>query len=296
MKKSETEIAKKRRGRPRKIRTPEELQKLEEKQKNKMSLAEKQEQKLIKQQQKQKTKGNIEPANKDRFYCKNKDLHLELLKWRNSAPANKSFRVKKLIKSKLVDTEITDTPEQHEKYQDGIKYFVEYPKTTEWMLKRKRSNPINIYKETNTTIIENVTMEIEHNGWAFDYSRPEDRVITDNLGKMMIHLAEKLLNHSSFRNYKPELKEDMRAQFYIKIIKGLKTYNFKFNNPFSFFTTAAYNAYLIVLNQYYKHENFKHTLMTKLLTNLQTYNGISTTSGLAKSIKTYIDNYYDTNQ
>lgn len=56
-----------------------------------------------------------------------------------------------------------------------------------------------------------------------------------------------MLNRSEFRNYPKELKEDMLGTYCMKLIKGLKNYNFKFSNPFAFFTTAAWNAYLMVI-------------------------------------------------
>ena len=65
---------------------------------------------------------------------------------------------------------------------------------------------------------------------------------------MLLKIGKKLLNHSNFRNYSPELKEDMVMYGTDKIIRGLKNYNFKFNNPFAFFTTTAWNSFLIVLN------------------------------------------------
>jgi len=97
-------------------------------------------------------KGEIEPKNKDRFYCTNKELQAELIKWRDSA------------------------------------------------------------------------------------EKPEDRQPSEELGKMIIAIGRKLLNHSSFKNYPPELKNDMEALYWEKLLKGLKNYNFAFNNPFAFFT------------------------------------------------------------
>lgn len=194
---------KKKRGRPRKIKTAEELAKQS---KPKLSLAQKQEIKLKVQKQREKSKEGKEPANKERFYCKNKDLIIELEKWRDSA------------------------------------------------------------------------------------EKPEDRIISEELGLMIIAVGEKMLNRSEFRNYSKELKEDMLGMFELKLIKGLKNYNFKFNNPFAFFTTAAWNAFLTVISKHYKQQNIKKDLMTKLAQELQTYVGINPTSSLSKCIKSYLGN------
>ena len=115
----------KRRGRPRKERTAAELAALK---KPKLTLAERQAIKLKAQKAKQAAKaarGELEPKNKDRFYCTNKELQAELIKWRDSA------------------------------------------------------------------------------------EKVEDRIPSEELGKMIIAIGNKLLNHSSFKNYPKELKEDM---------------------------------------------------------------------------------------
>ena len=205
------EEPKKKRGRPRKIRTPEELEAMK---KPKLSLAEKQEIKLKAQKAKQaakKAKGETEPKNKERFYCTNKELQAELVKWRDSA------------------------------------------------------------------------------------EKIEDRIISEELGKMIMAIGNKLLNHSSFKNYPKELKEDMCSLYYVKIIKGLKNYNFKFNNPFAFFTQAAWNSFLIVIGKHYKHLNIKHDLMKKLSMELETYTGISSASALNKCIRSYLGEDIDLN-
>lgn len=194
---------KKKRGRPRKIKTPEELAKQA---KPKLSLAQKQEIKLKVQKQREKSKAGKEPVNKERFYCKNKDLILELEKWRDSA------------------------------------------------------------------------------------EKPEERIISEELGKMIIAVGEKMLNRAEFRNYPKELKEDMLGMFELKLIKGLKNYNFKFNNPFAFFTTAAWNAFLTVIGKHYKQQNIKKDLMTKLAQELETYTGINPSSSLSRCIKSYLGN------
>lgn len=199
-------IIKPKRGRPKKIKTESEIEADKLKQEKKLSLAEKQELKLKAQKEKQAAKGTDEPKNKERFYCTNKELQAELIKWRDSA------------------------------------------------------------------------------------EKVEDRIISEELGRMIMAIGNKLLNHSSFRNYPKEMKEDMLGQYFLKLIKGLKNYNFKFNNPFAFFTTAAFNSFLIIINKHYKQQNIKTDLMAKLVTELETFQGISSESGLAKCIKSYIDN------
>ena len=204
MTKTETEKAEKRRGRPRKARTSAELAAMK---KPKLTLAEKQAIKLKAQKAKQaakRAKGELEPKNKDRFYCTNKELQAELIKWRDSA------------------------------------------------------------------------------------EKVEDRIPSEELGRMILAIGNKLLNHSSFKNYTKELKDDMLMLYCEKLLKGLKNYNFAFNNPFAWLTQCAFNSYLTIISRHYKHLNIKKDLMKKLLSELETYNGIDPHSSLNRCIKTYI--------
>ena len=124
--------------------------------------------------------------------------------------------------------------------------------------------------------------------WRDSAEKVEDRVISNELGQMLITLSEKILNHSNFRNYSKDLKADMQSFFYYKAIKGLKNYNFEFNNPFAWFSMAAFNAYLTIISRHYKHLNIKRDLMEKMLIELNTYPGINTNSSLTKHIKQYL--------
>lgn len=151
-----------------------------------------------------KAKTGEEPANKDRFYCTNKELYAELVKWRDSA------------------------------------------------------------------------------------EKPEDRVLSEDLGRMMLAITSKMLNRSEFRNYPPELKNDMQGFAVLKLIKGLKNYDFAFNNPFAWMSSAIWNSYISVIMKHYKQINIKKELMKKLLSELETYNGISPSSSLCRCVKQYI--------
>jgi len=82
----------------------------------------------------------------------------------------------------------------------------------------------------------------------------------------------------------------MEALYYEKLIKGLKNYNFQFNNPFAFFTQAAWNSFLIIIGKHYKHINIRKDLMKKLSQELETYTGMSASSALNKCIKSYLGN------
>lgn len=318
----------KQRGRQKKAVADIEIAETTNESSKKLTLAEKQEAKLVEQRRKAAAKGNAEPKNKDHFYCTNKELHQELLKWRDS---NKyGVRILKKVGNKFVETEINNTLEHHEAYQPGTQYFVKlstiddskevvaideetHEQITQTIMgpnaklldrakkdlngtrkstrSSKNCSKVDTFAEEHDTwVLHDVTDIVKRDGWAFNYDVVEDRILTDRLGNMMLAIGDKLLNHSSFRNYNQELKLDMRSQFFCKLIKGLKNYNFKFNNPFAFFTTCAWNSFLIVLNQHYKHQNIRKDLMQKMAIELQAYTGISPNTGLARCINAYLEN------
>ena len=138
----------------------------------------------------------------------------------------------------------------------------------------------------------NKELQAELVAWRDSSKIIENRVISEKLGMMMMAIANKLLNHSNFRNYSYELKQDMASYFYYKLIKGLKNYNFEFSNPFAWCTQCAWNAFLTVIGKHYKHINIKRDLLIKLSEELESYSGISPNTSLNKCIKSYIENDY----
>ena len=126
--------------------------------------------------------------------------------------------------------------------------------------------------------------------WRDSAEKVEDRVLSEELGRMLIAIADKMLNRSEFRNYTKELKEDAKGFFFVKAIKGLKNYNFEFNNPFAYFSTCAWNAYISIITKHYKQQNIRKEVMKQLLSELETYQGIDPKSSLNSYIRQYIEN------
>lgn len=124
--------------------------------------------------------------------------------------------------------------------------------------------------------------------WRDSAKKIEDRILSEELGRMLMAIADKMLNRSEFRNYSKELKEDAKGLFFVKAIKGLKNYNFEFNNPFAYFSTCAYNAYLTTIVKHYKQQNIRKDVMRQLLSELETYQGIDPKSSLNSYIRQYI--------
>lgn len=99
--------------------------------------------------------------------------------------------------------------------------------------------------------------------------RPQDRVMTKELADMVERIAKKLTNHSNFIRYPWHLKEEMVSYAKTKILMGLKSYNFKFSNPFSYITQSCWNSFLIVLRKHYKQLNIKRELMKYKLSQIE---------------------------
>ena len=125
--------------------------------------------------------------------------------------------------------------------------------------------------------------------WRDSAEKVENRVLSEELGRMLIAIADKMLNRSEFRNYPKELKEDAKGFFFVKAIKGLKNYNFEFNNPFAYFSTCAWNAYISTITKHYKQQNIRKEVMKQLLSEIETYQGIDPKSSLNNYIRQYIE-------
>ena len=105
---------------------------------------------------------------------------------------------------------------------------------------------------------------------SFDDPNPEKRgKPSEELGKMLIMIAERISNHSFFRNYTKELKEDMQMYALEKMISGMKNYNFKYKNAFAYFTKACFNAFKTQLSKHYKQVNIKRDCAKRAMMRLE---------------------------
>lgn len=226
----------------------------------------------------------------DRQYCTNKELLEEMYKWRNSS--TNGLPVYKLSKNgRLIKTKTFNTLQVHEPYEPGQRYCIKYPIThkrlEDWnnkiekiqkkkekgLLKKERltDKPIFI-KKTSEYVIEDVTHIVEMDGWCFDIDDPLDpvhgRVMSEKFGRMIMMIAQRLSNHSYFRNYTTELKEDCQSYSYEKIIKGLFNYNFKYTNAFAYLTQSCFNSFKSILSKHYKQINIKRDVTKKAVATL----------------------------
>ena len=200
--------------------------------KKKITKEERQRKALQRQKDREKNKGVQDPST---FYCTNKALMAELVKWRASLEKAKKDAVEK--------------------------YLEEHPGATEDDLEEVR---------------------------RFVEKDPNSAKPSEELGRMMMHIATKLTNHSKFRNYSYDVRQDMISYALFKMVQGLPNFNFEFNNPFAYLTQASYNAFINVLSKYYKNQNIKKELMKSQLSQLECYGDINSSKIINSFIKDYL--------
>ena len=194
----------------------------------------------------------------------------------------KSKRKKKEISSE----EIKEKKRKHaekilEKQESRLSEHIERVKN-----KERRGQPANKerFYVTNAKLLNEL--------YIWRDSAPEDkkdqRIITEEFGKMIQMIAERLTNHSNFKNYTRELKQDMVSYACFKCIQGIHNYNFEFKNAFAYFTTACYNAFVSVISKYYKDKNLHKDLARRAIEKLEATQDINANKILTQFIKEYI--------
>lgn len=144
--------------------------------------------------------------------------------------------------------------------------------------------------------VTNKALMAEMIKWRDSAERVEDRVISEELGKMIIEIATRMTNHSRFRYYGQDLKSDMISYSCFKIVQGLKNYNFAFKNVFAYMTQAVYNACLGVCAKHYKQMNIKRELLKNSLSQVECAPGVDQNKIINSYIKTYLGESDEENQ
>ena len=86
-------------------------------------------------------------------------------------------------------------------------------------------------------------------------TKKEGDHLSDEILKMAMSIAERLLNHRHFRGYPKELKEDMMSNGLLCVVKYAKNFDpDKSNNPFAYLTQILKNGYYQVSQKEYKNQ------------------------------------------
>lgn len=86
---------------------------------------------------------------------------------------------------------------------------------------------------------------------------PKERVISEKLALIMMSIAKHITNHSFFRNYPKEMKEDLVGQALYKMVSGIHHYKFKYTNPFAYLSQICFNSGKAICANHYKQLNIK---------------------------------------
>ena len=74
---------------------------------------------------------------------------------------------------------------------------------------------------------------------------------------MLLEMHDGILKHSNFRNYRQDLKDEMKSYSLYRILKcGLKSFKVDGKStPFAYFSRSIFLNYYTVLGRYYKRIN-----------------------------------------
>lgn len=144
-------------------------------------------------------------------------------------------------------------------------------------------------KNQERFFVTNKSLLAELIAWRDSAEKIEERIISENLGKMILTIATKLTNHSNFIRYPNDIKNEMISYACFKVIQGLPNYNFAFKNPFAYITQACYNAFLSVCGKYYRQLNIKREIFRKMVDQIEGLNPESA----KKLYDTYLRDYIE---
>ena len=194
-----------------------------------------------------------------------------------------------------------DTPEQ--KAEKQKKHIEKIAKKQEARLpehiervKRKEAKGPAANKER--FYVTNAKLLNELYAWRDSAPAPKEgeedrRIITEEFGKMIKMIAERLTNHSNFKNYSKEMKQDMVSYAQFKCIQGIHNYNFEYKNAFAYFTTACYNAFVSEISKYYKRKNFDRDYAKFAIAKLEETADVNSSKILSQFLKEYLGEDYN---
>lgn len=90
----------------------------------------------------------------------------------------------------------------------------------------------------------------EFHRYLLDYKNTGNRKSYNEIGKIFLLIAQRLLNKSCFINYSDDRKEEMIGNAVLRMCKNINGFDLEKRDPFAFFTTVATNeVYQFINNQ-----------------------------------------------
>lgn len=111
-------------------------------------------------------------------------------------------------------------------------------------------------------------------------------VMSENLGKMFIDIANKLSGHTNFRYYNNNIKDELISCAIHRLVANAHKFDLerKNANAFAYFTQVAWNAFVMACKQYYKHVNIKQKIAQEYLAELEATDGLCDCTYLKKQL------------
>jgi len=100
-------------------------------------------------------------------------------------------------------------------------------------------------KKKNANYVDNK----EFNKLIKHYFETESNLSYQALGKIFLKIAKNILNRPNFVNYSYDRKEDMVSDATYNMVRYIKSYDVKHNNPFAYFSQLAFNAFKQDINK-----------------------------------------------
>lgn len=198
----------------------------------------------------------------------NSDASIQKKKKKEVSPEQKAEKKRKHVE-KIVEKQKARLPEHIERIKR----------------KEQKGQPANKerFYVTNVKLLEQLEI------WK---NTPPDKdgikQIPVEFGKMIQMIAERLTNHSNFKNYTREMKQDMVSYAKYKCFQGIGNYNFDYKNAFAYFTTACYNAFVSEISRYYKKKNLDRDVAKRALEKLESTADVNSSKILSQFLKDYL--------
>jgi hypothetical protein len=85
-----------------------------------------------------------------------------------------------------------------------------------------------------------------------NYQKTKKKEYYNKIGQGFIQISNKLVTSATFNRFPDHMKENMVGAAIYKMIEKLDNYDYeKFNNPFAYFTSTAFNVFRQHINKYY---------------------------------------------
>lgn len=99
----------------------------------------------------------------------------------------------------------------------------------------------------------------------------ETGIMSNELGKMFMDIANKLGGHTNFRYYNNNIKDELISAAIHRLVANAHKFDLERanGNAFAYFTQVAWNAFVFACKKHYKHTNLKQKIAGEYLNQLE---------------------------